>query len=129
MAGTGYRNRWRVGRHLVRDDLSGVVYYDDEMVKRWDNVTMVRDGNEDEIRQHPQLYVRAKRDPYPLTDVRPQSISTAAAFIDIDQVAGVTLPKGPAQHLYKTSQMGIGTMIITGGSADAKTCAKSFLVR
>lgn len=102
----------------MTDDLSGHVHYASEMVQRWDGTWMLRSGNEDEIGKHPQLFVRAKDDPKALTDVRPRVASTAVSFIDVDLVQGVKKPNpGPADHLFLTSDDGIGQMVIEGSPA------------
>lgn len=118
------RNGWRPGHYLMVDDESGRVYWDDEVVRKWDGLFFRLAGNEDEIARHPQEFIRAKKDPKPLKHVRPLAPTSAASFVDIDQVAdtGITLPTGAAQHLFQTH--GIGVMIVGGGNS-----AERFIVR
>lgn len=109
------RNTHRVGRHLVRDDESGAVYYDDEMVKRWDGLMVHKSQYEG---RHPQEFVRAKNDPKALIDVRrdtpwPSPTNAQAVYIG---TTNVPTPNGPASHLYKP---GIGEMVV----------ASTFIVR
>lgn len=114
----GIRNRWKVGDYLIVDDESGHTHYASETIERWDGIIFRKRGNEDEVHQHPQLFVRAKDDPRALEDVRPQIRSSAAFFIDVDVVQGVKKPApGPADHLYLTSDDGIGNMVIEGTPA------------
>ena len=66
----GVRNTWRPGDYLVIDDISGFPHYASEMTTDWDGSFRHRrnlDG------RHPQLDVKARRDPEALRDVRPQN--------------------------------------------------------
>lgn len=94
----------------MTDDESGFSHYDDEMSRRWDGIWFRTQGNEDEIRRHPQEFVRARDDPKALRDVRPKTF-TARVSIGNPQVVSVsgggaglnvTLPRGAAQHLWQT---------------------------
>lgn len=110
------RTRFRIGRHLVRDDESGITYYDDQVVKRWDGQLVHKDkGNET---RHPQEFVRAKSDPKALKRIRtdipwPTPINTVPVLVG---ETNVPAPYGPAAHLFDP---GIGDMEI----------GKDFIVR
>ena len=108
MASTGIRNRHRVGRHLMQDDESGMIGYDDEMVRIWNGT--YRRIDQYESRQ-PQEFVKARKDPKALTVVRPEdtlALPTTAELAEIGE-SGVTTPTGPASHLFNP---GIGEMRI-----------------
>ena len=102
------RNGWRSGRHLVVDDESGKVLWDDQVRKRWDGALV--ESSQYETR-HPQEFVKAKQDPYPLKDTRPDSATeTPANFVGIFVgQTSVPVPTGPASHLFDP---GIGEMIV-----------------
>ena len=102
------RNGWRVGRHLVVDDESGLTYYDDEVRKVWDG--SIRHKSQFETR-HPQEFVKAKKDPFPLKEVRPDvTMETPANFVGVFvENTTVPVPSGPASHLFDP---GVGTMRI-----------------
>ncbi len=117
MAGTGIRNRWRRGSYLIVDDESGHTHYSEDIVERYDGILFRRDGNEDEIRQHPQLYVRALDDPRALSDVRPQVAATAPNFVDANIVQGIRKPSGAADHLSAE---------LEPWSSSARTCHPSW---
>lgn len=105
----GVRNQWRSGDWLVVDDESGFVCYASETIRRWDGLIVRADQNEP---PHPQWFIRAKGDPYPVPFVRsdfPQEhvCTTIGPFFD-----GTTVrrPVGVASHLYVADT--IGTMEI-----------------
>jgi hypothetical protein len=102
------RNGWRVGRHLVVDDITGLPHYDDEMVKVWDG--SIRHKKHFETRQ-PQEFVKGKNDPYPVKDARPDTTLDVPANFAGVLVPNTTVPvpTGPASHLFDP---GIGTMIV-----------------
>ena len=68
----GFRNRHNKGKWLVVDDESGFIEYSDKVVKRWDGVIVRKDQDEP---IHPQYFIKAKGDPYPVPYVRPDSDS------------------------------------------------------
>lgn len=101
------RGRFRRGRHLVTDDWTGRVHYDDEMVKNWDGAIVHRRNYET---RQPQEFVEAKDDPQP-ADPQRQDQFTASVSNLAPTVVGATnvpAPRGPAYHLY----LGIGNMTI-----------------
>lgn len=61
------RNTWKGGDHLVVDDISGFTHYRSEMAYDWDGSLRHRNNLDG---RHPQLDVKARRDPAALTDVR-----------------------------------------------------------
>lgn len=112
MAGTGIRNRHRVGRYLVLDDESGFVMYDDDKRTIWDGT--IRHRKNFETRQ-PQEFVYARNDPRPLRDIRPEPNVTAPDNTVSGSVGETTVPTRPAPggHLFKA---GIGKMVIEGSN-------------
>lgn len=130
------RNRWRPGRYLIADDLTGRVIYDDESVKRYDGIVFKRQGNEDEIQRHPQELVRAwKKDPYPVPVVRDRAFPTPDIdFTGSNMVQGVQQALGAAHHLFPAAPgvNDIGEMhIMKPGTTQvsAMACARAFVVR
>ena len=94
------RNRHVVGEHLVVDDESGIVGYASEMRTRWDGAMVREKGWET---KHPQYFVRAKRDPYPLKNVRPAAVvdePTNVISTFIGETSVRTPLTGPAAHLF-----------------------------
>ena len=68
------RNTWKVGDHLAIDDESGLTHYASEMVKDWDGSLRHKDNLDG---RHPQLDVRARKDPRALMDVRTRADSAS----------------------------------------------------
>jgi len=94
------RNTHRISDWLATCDECGFVYYASEMRKRWDGA-FVDDGCFE--RRHPQDFVQAKKDPFPLTTVRP-NVPSEAASNTIPEFVGETsvrTPAGPASHLFE----------------------------
>jgi hypothetical protein len=110
------RNRHRIGVHLVKDDESDFVYYSDEVATDYDGSVKHRSQIEG---RHPQDFVRAKGDPYPVSPIRPDP-DTIITDLSMPLFIGNTqllTPVGPATHLYRTVVgdqilLGIGEMII-----------------
>ena len=99
MPGTGFRNRHKVGSHLMLDDESGFVHYREDMRRIWDGTYRRKD--QFETRQ-PQEFVYARNDPKPLRHLRPEPNvaeiqATSAGCIGNTTVVRVT---GPASHLF-----------------------------
>lgn len=97
------RRRHRVGRHLVTDDESGIVYYDDQVQEVWDGT--IRKHYED---RHPQEFVRAGNDPYAVEDTRPVADVAKPCNVAPVLVGGTSIQaktNGPAVHLF---QPGVG---------------------
>lgn len=68
------RNSWRSGDHLMIDDESGLVFYASDMVRDWDGQWRHKDNLDG---RHPQLDVKARRDPQALKDIRSKPLSAA----------------------------------------------------
>jgi hypothetical protein len=104
------RHRHRVGRHLMEDEESGIVTYDDKIVKRWDGALVRRKAYET---RHPQEFVRAKSDPKALKNIRPAQEADRPALGPTYFVGNTTVPaaKGIGHRLTRT---GIGKMMIGG---------------
>lgn len=102
------RNGWRLGRHLMVDSESGLVHYDDEMVKIWNGT--YRHWTNTETR-HPQEFIRARKDPKPLRNVFPDVLVDEPDLVQPVFVGNTTIRTGtgPATHLFDP---GIGDMEI-----------------
>lgn len=102
------RNTHRVGDHLIIDEESGHTVYRSQVTKIWNGT--FRRHKSFEARQ-PQEFVRARRDPKALTDVRPEAKFAAvnnAICVGVDTIGETNIPvisNGPATHLY---DVGIG---------------------
>jgi hypothetical protein len=100
------RHRHRVGRYLIVDDESGIVAYDDQIVKRWDGALVRQKAYET---RHPQEFVRARNDPKALKDVRPAVPSDPAALGPTFFVGNTNVPAEQGIG-YRLTQAGIGQM-------------------
>lgn len=103
------RNTHRVGDHLMVDDESGYTHYASEMVERWDGAFVHHTNNET---RHPQEFVRARNDPRPLKNVRPDGFSRVidnTFELEVGETTVSTKLNGPAAHLF---QQGIGKLVI-----------------
>lgn len=113
MAGTGIRNRHRVGDYLMQDDESGFVHYRSQMRRIWNGT--YRRADQFETRQ-PQEFVYARNDPRALRHVRPEpDVILPDNFVS--SVVGATTvpaPTGPATHIFDPAipDMVIGTSFI-----------------
>lgn len=99
------RNRHRIGRYLMVDDESGLIRYDDQMVKRWDGAFVRKSQNE---HRNPQEFVRALKDPQALRNVRPLQPIARGCDTSFSLYVGNTnipTPGGAASHLF---DVGIG---------------------
>ncbi len=111
------RNRHRRGVHLVRDEESDFVHYSDEIVRRYDGALVLSTQYEG---RHPQEFIRAKNDPYPVDPISDDPIHDLAGTnipsINIGNTTIVTQP-GIVGHIYRATKqnmylIGIGEMII-----------------
>lgn len=103
------RNTHRVGDWLMMDDESGITHYRSDMVQRWDGLWVHHTNNET---RHPQWFVKARNDPYPLKHVRPDDFSPVidnTFEVEVGETTVSTPIDGPAAHLFRP---GIGKMII-----------------
>lgn len=97
------RNSHALGDHLATCDECGFVYRVSEMKKRWDGALV--DSRCWEPR-HPQDFIRAKKDPYPLKLVRPQQADAAISntiSTFVGETSARTKLNGPATHLFTIS--------------------------
>ena len=69
----------RLNRHWITDDRTGIAHWDDQMTKQWDGLIVVKGSEET---RHPQEYVHALADPYPVHFLRPEQGT------DFDDVCG-----------------------------------------
>ena len=103
----------RVGDYLAVDDESGFVRYRSQLKKRWDGALVGREGWET---RHPQEFVKAKADPYPVPDTRAEPLVLAAANVIPEYVGNtpvLTQTHNAAAHLFELeSDQGIGVMTI-----------------
>lgn len=92
-------NTIRPGDHLVICDESGLTDWASNMMKRWDGAFVRKSGWET---RHPQDFVKARNDPYPLKDVRPQTPSAAVSNTPSATVGqtSVATKTSPAHHLF-----------------------------
>jgi hypothetical protein len=104
------RHRHRVGRHLMEDEESGIVTYDDKIVKRWDGALVRRKAFET---RQPQEFVRAKSDPKALKDIRPAQEAPQVSLGPALRVGTTNVP-APKGIGYRLTRTGIGTMRIGG---------------
>ena len=73
------RNTWKPGDHLMVDDESGLTHYASDMVKDWNGSWRHKDNLDG---RHPQLDVKARRDPVALRDTNPKpATSTGGDFL------------------------------------------------
>lgn len=73
------RNTWKSGDWLAIDDESGLTHYASEMARDWDGSWRHKDNLDG---RHPQLDVKARRDPVALRDIRPrQDTATGGNFL------------------------------------------------
>ncbi len=122
MAGTGIRNRHKIGSYLMRDDESGFVEYRENMRMIWDGTW--RHKSQFETRQ-PQEFVRALSDPKALRHIRPEGLVEPPTTTTSTTVGGTSVltPIGPAWHIFNegappAAGTGIGSMIIGGTGGD-----------
>lgn len=110
MAGTGVRNRHKVGSYLMLDDESGLVHYREGMVRIWDGTWRRKDQYET---RQPQEFVYARNDPRALRHIRTESDVDEPVNAISGTVGETTVPTqtGPASHLFPP---GIGGMVIEG---------------
>jgi len=109
------RHTHRIGDHLMVCDESGIVDYASNMRKRWDGAWVRPKGWET---RQPQEFVRARKDPAALKDIRARD-TDAQAFTAQPVFVGLSTVRtksGPGTHLFDP---GIGAMEI----------GQSFLVR
>jgi hypothetical protein len=94
----------------MEDEESGIVTYDDKIVKRWDGALVRRKAFET---RQPQEFVRAKSDPKALKDIRPAQEADRPALGPAYFVGNTNVPaaKGIGHRLTRT---GIGKMMIGG---------------
>ena len=103
------RNRHRIGDYLMRCDDSGEVHYRSELVKRWDGAWVLPKSWET---RQPQEFVKAKKDPYGLTHIRPDE-ALALPYTGLPITIGesnIPFPtNNAAAHLF---DFGIGEMSV-----------------
>ncbi len=111
------RRGWKKGAWLVRDEESGFVEYGDNVRRDYYGV-LKRKDQADPV--HPQLFIRALGDPYPVYPQAPIAMTYDTSAYDASAfVYGTNIPTpyGPATHLFNPfagqgSSQGIGAMTI-----------------
>lgn len=121
------RRGWKRGDWLIRDEESGFTEYASKLSRDYYGV-LTRNGD----RPHPQSFVIAKKDPYPVPYTNPPvRVYNVSAYVQGTYV-GVTdilAPVGAATHLYNPAALpgynpGIGemeigtTFIVQAGAPD-----------
>ena len=112
------RNRHRIGDYLMQSDESGRIFYASEMVKDAYGNFMHQSEIGLETTRHPQEFVKARRDPYPMKDVRPDpiAITTSLAipfFIGNTDIITPFSPSDSALGRDHSGRAGIGDVYIT----------------
>lgn len=100
------RRGQRVGDHLVRDDGTGTVRWASDVTTQWDGTVQAKKNAEG---PHPQWYVQAGGDPYPVDLIRPETpveIPTNVAPTTVGETS-VSAPQGATFHLFNP---GVGSM-------------------
>lgn len=81
------RNSWTPGAFLVVDDESGFTHLSTEMTRDWDGQMRHKDNLDG---RHPQLDVRARKDPLALRDIRPrEATDPGGSFFLLEDGLGV----------------------------------------
>lgn len=111
------RRGWKRGEWLVRDEESGFLEYGRNVKRDYYGVLKRKDQADG---QHPQMFVKAKEDPfiqYPQSN--PSYVYDTSAYNVSAYVYGTNIPTpvGPASHLFQTAAVipgdpGIGDMTI-----------------
>ncbi len=94
------RRGWKSGDWLVRDEESGLVEYGSNVIRDYYGVLKRKDQAE---KAHPQLFVRAKSDPYMQYPQANPSYTYDTSAYDVSAFIGATnirTPIGPASHLF-----------------------------
>lgn len=107
------RRRGSKHDYLIVSDRSGFTFPASEMVTQWDGLLVHKSEVEE---RNPQEFVRARRDPEPLTDVRPRA-SQAGTYCPVKyrQVPGSGLVDNWPPGSLGDAQFGslaIGTMSV-----------------
>jgi len=108
------RNGWVEGEHLMQDDITGFIHYASEMRKTWDGL-WVHENVWERHRRNPQEFVKARRDPKLVSNVRAAAALPDASSDTITPVfIGSTTVQTPfwsaAARVYQ--QLGIPDMVI-----------------
>lgn len=111
------RRGWKSGEWLVRDEESGFVEYGSNVSRDYYGILKRKDQAD---RAHPQLFVRAKQDPYmQYPQASPAYVYDTSAYNVSAYVYGTTIPTvvGPASHLFASGVVvagdpGIGEMTV-----------------
>ncbi len=94
------RRGWKRGDWLVKDEESGFTEYASRVGRDYYGVLKLKEQMD---MAHPQMFVRAKEDPYPVPFMSPPlreytTEPTVEFYIDSTTIEPVN---GPAQHLFR----------------------------
>ncbi len=106
MAGTGRRNRHKIGSYLITDDISGYTEYIENVVTDWRGFIVHKNYIET---RNPQEFIRVGTDPKALDDIRPRINDPVAYVSAIASGVGTTnVPKGRdmIDHFYVKASAG-----------------------
>lgn len=96
------RRGWKRGDHLVMDEESGFTTYASKVAYDYYGVLKLKKQGD---RAHPQDFIRAKEDPYPVYPIHPplrqyeNPCASIVGFFVGD--TSVPTPDGPALHLFR----------------------------
>lgn len=91
MAGTGRRNRHKIGSYLIVDDISGFTEYIEDVITDWRGFIVHKNYVET---RNPQEFIRVGTDPKALTTVRYPSNDIVYVSAIASGVGTTTVPKG-----------------------------------
>lgn len=111
------RRGWKRGDWLVKDEESGFTVYASQCTRDYYGVYKLKSQAD---QRHPQEYILAKRDPYPVSPTSPPLRTyDTSAYVQGTYVGSTTVlaPFGAATHLYNQAAVagtnyGIGLMTI-----------------
>jgi hypothetical protein len=100
------RRGWKRGDWLVKDEESGFTTYGSKVAYDYWGVLKLKEQGD---KAHPQMFVKAGGDPYPVYPVNPPlrdfSLDESVIGFDVGTTT-VDVPDGPALHLFRP---GIGS--------------------
>jgi len=95
------RRGWKSGDWLVKDEESGFTTYGSKVAYDYYGVLKLKSQGD---RAHPQMFVKALDDPYPVYPVsqpfRAFNLTESVVGFDVGTTT-VDTPDGPALHLYR----------------------------
>ena len=110
------RRRGSKSDYLAVSDRSGFTFPASEMVVQWDGLFVHKSEVED---RNPQEFVRARKDPEPLKDVRPRNPSAKYCPVRYRVVAGSLIDQWPPGSFAAESYGPNGVIYSPGIAASA----------